>query len=171
MTEAGLSGSGSDHEGPTPSFSLVVEPDWASLSEKLEAELVSHSECNGNAFEYGHLAIKAVTSRGEMLGGVRGYVIQGRFSVEELAVLRRWRGHGVGRALLRALEDRVAGMGITSIYLGTWDFQAPAFYEALGYEPFGRLPEIHGHPGKTWLAKRLQVPQGAGETAETLLWR
>ena len=49
---------------------------------------------------------------------------------------------------------RAAG-NLGAVYLDTFTFQAPAFYEKHGYREFGRLDDaVHGH-ARIWLAKRL----------------
>ena len=124
------------------------------LSSELEAILVQHSAVRGHPFVYDTLELRA-TDDGVFLGGLYGYSIQGRFSLEELAVVEHARGKGVGRALMARLEEVVRTSGIGCIYLGTWDFQAPGFYRELGYREFGRLPEVSGRPGKTWFSKEI----------------
>ncbi|MGX8012071.1 GNAT family N-acetyltransferase [Mesorhizobium sp. ORM8.1] len=54
-----------------------------------------------------------------------------------LIVDESYRGQGVGRALLRAVEAHAASVGVGKLYLYTW--QARRFYETLGWiavEPF-----------------------------------
>jgi len=54
-----------------------------------------------------------------------------------LIVDESYRGQGVGRALLTAVEAHAASVGVGMLYLYTW--QARRFYEALGWiavEPF-----------------------------------
>lgn len=56
--------------------------------------------------------------------------------VERVAVLESYRGTGVGRALMDALEDVGRERGFESFLLHS-QTQAAGFYERLGYERFG----------------------------------
>lgn len=58
------------------------------------------------------------------------------------------RGKGHGSRLMRMAEEIAKGRACVGIHLDTHGFQAPAFYERLGYEFFGKLddyPEGYGH--------------------------
>jgi ribosomal protein S18 acetylase RimI-like enzyme len=73
-------------------------------------------------------------------GAIVGSVIAGwdgwRGSVYRLAVAQGHRGHGLGRALLRAAEDRLAELGARrqhAIVVGT-NARAVAFWQATDWE-------------------------------------
>ena len=61
-----------------------------------------------------------------------------------LAVDRRWKGHGIGRALVRDAGVRVANaadvIGIRGIVVHAISEQAKSFYIALGFDPSLREP-------------------------------
>lgn len=125
------------------------------VASNAEALLVSHSYKVGHPFDGSELKMEAVTKHGTRLGLLFGCAIQGRLSLDLLAVMPEFRGRGVGTTLVAAAEKWAADRNLAYVYLGTWDFQARAFYEKLGYEAFARLPEAEGFPGKTYLSKRL----------------
>ena len=52
---------------------------------------------------------------------------------------------GHGEALMRRAEGIARELGCHSVWLDTFSFQAPGFYEKLGYEVFGRLDDFGGH--------------------------
>jgi len=56
--------------------------------------------------------------------------------IGRMAVLRDWRGQGVGRALLRAILIEAAGAGFAEVLLNA-QIQALGFYAREGFEPFG----------------------------------
>ena len=81
-----------------------------------------------------------------IIGGVQG-MLWGRFThIDVLWVDENHRGEGHGSRLMSAIETYGAAHGYPLIYLETASFQALPFYEGLGYEIFGELPEISaGH--------------------------
>lgn len=78
-------------------------------------------------------------------GGVVGTVVAGydgvRGWVHRLHVDRAWRRRGVGTALMRAAEDRLAGLGCPKVNLQVrrGDAGVTAFYESLGYSVEDRV--------------------------------
>ena len=52
-----------------------------------------------------------------------------------------YRRQGFGEKLMHKLEDIAREKGVTLIHLDTHEFQAPSFYEKLGYEVFGVLQD------------------------------
>jgi predicted GNAT family N-acyltransferase len=73
------------------------------------------------------------------VGTARLHPLEGAVKVERVAVLEPWRGQGVGRALMAALEAAAAARGFAEIVLHAQQAVVP-FYEKLGYlcegEPF-----------------------------------
>lgn len=128
---------------------------WQSWSHDLDAMLDQHALEQGVPFACPQLVLVAYDTDKGFLGGLRGFYVQGRFALEELAVMKAARGRGVGKALMREMEVTVVANGAKAVYLGTWEFQAPWLYQGLGYQEFGRLPAIEGHPAKIWYAKSL----------------
>ena len=55
---------------------------------------------------------------------------------QRVATLYSFRGHGVGRALMFALEDHAHASGVCEVRLAA-QVSALAFYERLGYNAFG----------------------------------
>ena len=62
---------------------------------------------------------------------------------QRVAVLKRARGLGVGRALMHALEDRARARGCHEMQLGA-QVSAIPFYETIGYIAFGELYDDAG---------------------------
>jgi ribosomal protein S18 acetylase RimI-like enzyme len=60
--------------------------------------------------------------------------------VDNLAVRRDLRRHGIGRALMHKAQRWASARGATAVELNVYEFNeaAIAFYEALGYEKFSR---------------------------------
>lgn len=74
---------------------------------------------------------------------------------DALWVDERHRHRGFGERLLRHLEQEAKKRGCTLSHLDTFHFQAQAFYEKLGYEPFGVLNECPPGHRRIFLKKDL----------------
>jgi predicted GNAT family N-acyltransferase len=56
--------------------------------------------------------------------------------IGRMAVLKEWRGRGVGGAMLEALVERAAARGMTRLVLNAQTHAVP-FYARYGFVPFG----------------------------------
>jgi GNAT superfamily N-acetyltransferase len=90
-------------------------------------------------------AFLALDDAGEFAGGLRGWTFAGWAFVSYLVTRERRRG--LGRRLMREVEDLARTKGCRGIHLDTLAFQAPGFYEKLGFVRFGEIPDfVDGHP-------------------------
>jgi GNAT superfamily N-acetyltransferase len=95
---------------------------------------------------YSPLAIFLRDERDAVLGGALGHVWGGWLDLSILWVAEPFRGQGYGARLLRAAEDEARMQGCHGVFLTTFSFQAPGFYEKFGYETVANIPEYpRGH--------------------------
>jgi GNAT superfamily N-acetyltransferase len=90
-----------------------------------------------------------------IVAGISGYTWGGCCHVSHLWVAESLRARGVGSALLSVAEAHARGKGCKIVLLSSHSFQAPAFYEHMGYV---RQASIADHPighASVVLAKRL----------------
>lgn len=90
-----------------------------------------------------------------LVGGAVGRTWGACAELQQLWVEPAQRREGIGARLLEAFEAEAARRGCTLVYLETFDFQAPAFYRARGYQVD---VETHGFTGgavKYAMRKRL----------------
>ena len=73
-------------------------------------------------------------------GGLMGNINRGWMFVSTLAVEADLRGQGWGEKLIGQAEDLARSRGCSGIWLDTFNYQAPGFYEKIGFSEFGRLP-------------------------------
>jgi GNAT superfamily N-acetyltransferase len=92
---------------------------------------------------YSPLAIFLRDERGAILGGALGDIYGGWLHLTFLWVAEPLRGRGHGRQLLEAAEEEARAQGCRGVHLSTHSFQARPFYEKLGYEIVGEIPD---HP-------------------------
>lgn len=94
---------------------------------------------------------------GAVFAGISGYTWGGCCYVSYLWVLGSRRGRGIGARLMQAAETHARRKGCVVMLLSTHDFQAPGFYERLGFE---RQAVVADHPpghASIILARRLQA--------------
>jgi GNAT superfamily N-acetyltransferase len=83
-----------------------------------------------------------------ILAGLKGWTWCGSCYISTVWVHETLRGHGVGTQLLHAAEQEARARGCTHMVLNSFSFQAPGFYQKLGYGVFAVLdehPRSHQH--------------------------
>jgi GNAT superfamily N-acetyltransferase len=116
-----------------------AEEDVRVLTEGLER----FNLVNATATDRSKLPIAAWLRRdGRMLGGAYGDTHYGWLYLSLLWVDDSFRGRGWGRRLLETFEAEATARGCHGAWVDTYEFQAPAFYERLGYREFGRLNDF-----------------------------
>ncbi|SET54887.1 Acetyltransferase (GNAT) family protein [Salinibacillus kushneri] len=79
----------------------------------------------------------------EIVGGITGTIYWDHLHVDFLWVDNRERSRGNGTKLLNKIEDFARTRGCNFMFLDTFSFQAPEFYQKNGFEVFGT---INNHP-------------------------
>ena len=130
----------------------------AEFANTVEAIVDEPAARMGHPFEPEHLHLKAVDADGRLAGGLTAHTVQGWLFIKLLGVTEEQRGGGIGRALLARAEDFARQKGLVGVYLDTFEFQAPRFYQGLGYTECGRLPASGGAPQRIWFAKTFEAP-------------
>jgi len=103
-------------------------------------------EFNANATGYfdGRLLAGCIRNdSGEVIAGFNGHTWGGCCELSYVWVHQRHRRQGLGRLLLRCAESEALARGCVRLMLASHDFQAPGFYERLGYE---RKYAVEGRP-------------------------
>lgn len=93
--------------------------------------------------------------RGDVLGGLLGYLWYGWLFVAYLWVDDHLRGQGHGTRLLDAAEQYARDRKCTWAYLDTHSWQARPLYEKRGYEVFATLDDFPPGHQKFFLKKKL----------------
>ena len=70
---------------------------------------------------------------GELIAGFSGHTWGGVCVVTHLWVDRQYRGRGMGQTVLQSAEAEARRRNCAHLILATHSFQAPRFYERLGY--------------------------------------
>jgi len=122
---------------------LSAEPDCESLGAFL-ADRIYEFNAKATGYADGRLLAGCVRDdSGEIIAGFNGHTWGGYCELAHVWVHERHRGQGLGALLLQAAESEAAARGCVQVILATHDFQAPGFYERMGYE---RKCVIEGRP-------------------------
>ena len=130
----------------SPGYRLTVEDEPAEADvEVLPHALEAYNESQWPQHPPWRPLAIFLRKEGQIAAGLAGETYCGWLFVKYLWVSDELRGRGVGRELMARAEARARELGCHSAWLDTFSFQAPGFYEKLGYEEFGRLDYPPGH--------------------------
>jgi GNAT superfamily N-acetyltransferase len=134
---------------------ISLDPD-EQLEDQLTDRLVEHNQSASEAFllrfqqddlRARPLQAYARDESGRLVGGCTGSTVDiwQWLTIDTMWVDPPRRRQGIGRELLTAVENQALGRRCRWSKLNTWEFQAPDFYERLGYVVYGR--EVDYPPG------------------------
>ena len=107
-------------------------------------------------YAYEDFQLYARDGRGQVVGGMFGHFGMGWLYIDYLWLNDAMRSHGLGSGLLRCAEDEARSRGCTGLFLYTYSFQAPDFYQKLGYQIMGVLEDCPPGYQRHYLKKPLQ---------------
>ncbi len=139
-----------------PDLVLTDTPD-AELEAIIQRNFHAYAAAQGVATGFQHFAIE-LRRDGELLGGLMARVARGWLYLERIALPLGEQGAGLGRQLVEMAEAEAIRRGCKGAYLFTVQFQAPGFYQKLGYTEFGRLPDDPPELTRIWFSKRFGQP-------------
>lgn len=93
-----------------------------------EEEIDSYDHLGGECYHF-----LVTTDENKAIGTGRVRLVDGVGKLQRVAVLREYRSHGVGRIIIKALENKAIELGASKVKLDG-QLQAQVFYEKLGYE-------------------------------------
>ncbi|MCG9728246.1 GNAT family N-acetyltransferase [Shewanella sp. Isolate13] len=100
------------------------------------------------------LAVVAHDDSGKLIGGVAGRTIYDNFLINVVWVDENARGSGLGRDLMQRAEIEAKQRDCTMAQVDTLSFQAPVFYQKLGFEIIGTVPSTAKSPERYFLLKK-----------------
>lgn len=101
------------------------------------------------------LSLVVEDGAGQIIGGCNAFRMGELALLDVLWVAEPRRGTGLGACLLAQLEQDAARQGAKRLELNTFGFQAPGFYEKLGYRRFGTVEPAVGEYGHYFYVKEL----------------
>jgi len=97
----------------------------------------------------------------EILGGLWAWTSFAVLHIDLLYLPESLRGSGLGRRLIQQAEDEAIARGCHAAWLDTFSFQAPGFYERLGYTVFGVIEDYPPGHSRYFLKKTLAIRTAA----------
>ena len=138
---------------------LVVERSRKSESSRqLWQGLVGFNRQQAGPLRYKRTVLTLRERKGRLMGGLILQSYWRESYVELLWLSGRVRGAGLGSRLIREAERQARERGSRLIHLNTYSFQAPRFYEKLGYRRFGGIAGSPKGASRHFYFKRL-VPK------------
>lgn len=101
------------------------------------------------------LALFLEDEAGQKTAGLIGETHGNWLEIDYLWVSETLRGQDIGTALIKEAENVARKRGCLSAFLFTFDFQAPGFYEKLGYEEKFVLADFPVSGKKHFYTKKL----------------
>jgi GNAT superfamily N-acetyltransferase len=114
-----------------------------------------NSRCAGEG-NFRQLAVFLRDADENLVGGLVGSTYWQWLYVDVFWIHESYRGGGSGTSLLAAAEQEAVRRGCQYAYLDTFSFQAPEFYQKLGYAVFGELTDFPAGHSRVFLKKVLQ---------------
>jgi GNAT superfamily N-acetyltransferase len=133
------------------------EPDESTVR-ALKSGVDAYNLAAAGPDNYEPVWIIARDDAGRVQGGLYGHTSWGWLFIDWLWIDEKYRGQGLGSKLLRAAEAIARERGCEGVYLNTYTYQAPGFYERQGYSEFGRLEGMPPGHARVWFKKSLRQP-------------
>lgn len=103
------------------------------------------------------LVIPIRDDAGSVAGGLWGYTLFEWLHVQMLFVPEALRRMGVGAALMALAEAEARARGCRGVHVDTFSFQAPPFYQSIGFTLFGRLDDCPPGHDRLYFHKRFDT--------------
>jgi GNAT superfamily N-acetyltransferase len=142
---------------------LVERPD-PGLRETILRPLVDYNASIAGATTVEPLAIVLRDPESDaIIGGLWAISAYDWLYIELLFVPEELRAQGIGSQLMKKAEEIAAQRGHIGVRLDSFSFQAPRFYEKLGYREYGRLANIPEGHERIYYFKTLPENAAKGE--------
>lgn len=108
------------------------------------------------SYAYEDFQLYARDSGGQVIGGMFGHFGMGWLYIDYFWLNDTLRSHGLGSQLLKKAEDEARCRGCKGVFLYTYSFQAPDFYQKQGFQIMGVLEDCPPGHQRYYLKKSLQ---------------
>ena len=144
---------------------LIVREDSPDhLAEQLDANLCAFNEGHVGPRRNEKLGL-AIREGEHLLAGLFAEIVWNALHIDLLWVQADHRRRGYGRSLVKRAEEFARERECDVAYLSTFDFQAPPFYNAMGYRIIGELVGVPRGSRRVWFGKALTEEGDRGRAA------
>lgn len=126
----------------------------------LEDQINAYNMAQTGYYDFQWLTLFVRDEAQRILAGLSGFTWGESCRIQTVWVHEALRGQGYGQALLAKAEDEARARGCHVIVLESHSFQAPAFYQKLGYQVVGVQQDYPVGHSQTFLQKRLVTSGG-----------
>jgi len=135
----------------TFNFTLGADPQARDVV--AQGLLTYNIEQMGRSNVYDNFELYARDGDDEVIGGMFGHSGMGWLYIDYLWLQSDLRGSGLGAELIARAEDEARRRGCLGVFLYTYSFQAPGFYEKQGFERMGVLEDCPPGHQRIYLKK------------------
>lgn len=121
----------------------------------IDAGLTSFNEQQSALADVRPLAVITRDASDTVIAGLLGRTWGLCGEIQVVWVDEKLRGQDIGTRLVRQAEAEFQSRAVETVFLETFSFQAPEFYEKLGYQPFQSVDGFPDGIRKVWFIKRL----------------
>jgi GNAT superfamily N-acetyltransferase len=133
----------------------LTDQERPEAQDAIHAGIVAFNQHQAGPYDKRPLVIEVRAGDGRVIGGLSGVTSFGWLFVKLLVLPPELRGGGLGTELMRQAEQEALRRGCHAAWLDTFEFQARAFYERLGYRCFGELPDYPAGFSRFFMTKKL----------------
>lgn len=122
----------------------------------LEKKLFQHNCREVAGYSHEQFIIKSIDESNSIIAGIHGQIGGDWLYIASLWIDEKHRLQGLGKELLSQAETIASQKNCFGVYLYTYSFQTPGFYEKFGYRVFGRLENFCSNGSKLYMKKILK---------------
>ena len=88
-----------------------------------------------------------IYDKNTIIGGALGQIIWGWYYLSDFYINEEYRNQGIGTQIIDKIEQFAKENNALGVRIDSWNFQAPKFYQKLGYKVWGKFKDCP--PGTT----------------------
>lgn len=112
---------------------IEYSSDFKKIDEIADELLSEYDLENGVKYNFKNFSFIAKENK-QSLGYLTGFSYYSEITINNLVILKKYRGQGIGTSLINYVENYFKDKGFNNINLVTNSFQAPEFYKKCGFE-------------------------------------